>query len=71
MSLAMKIGGGLSASEEEHKRGLWPLLCSPHFSALPTSVLFLLKGRLIMLVLLDGSIWEGRSLIYMFTPRHQ
>jgi hypothetical protein len=34
MPLAMKIGGGLSASEEEHKRGLWPLLCSPHFSAL-------------------------------------
>jgi hypothetical protein len=27
---SMKIGGGLSASEEEHKRGLWPLLCSPH-----------------------------------------
>ena len=26
----MKIGGGLSASEEEHIRGLWHLLCSPH-----------------------------------------
>jgi hypothetical protein len=34
--LYLKIEGGLSASEEEHKRGLWHLLCSPHFSALFT-----------------------------------